>query len=310
MKQFIFGLLIVLLAYSQSNTSYEFLNHHFGVKSAALSGANMASENSITDLLINPASIPVSVQSFSISLSEYILDTRFGQVAYNYSLSDKQSISFAIIALLSNNFEHRLEDGLLIGDYSVTEFGLITSLVDQQLLDNFSFAITGKLVQSSISEFQSSALMFSLSTLYQPKQFINHRFAVVIDHFGFQLSQYNEETESLPFALRFAYSYKLAKAPIQLMVGLKKLDNKKPLKSVSFGIEVDVHQSTSIRMSYDNEINQSFQLRNERNLFSGFSFGTGIKSDEHQVDISYSIYGFLEIELAYPIRKYLIDSRY
>ncbi|MCB0280528.1 MAG: hypothetical protein KDD94_13555, partial [Calditrichaeota bacterium] len=167
MKLFISVLLISLSAHSQvsiSNTIYRFLDHQYGIRSASLSGANLAVDNSISDVLVNPASLRVENESIGFSLASYLLDTKYGQISYNHPLELGQSLALSVFALVSNSFELRQEDGVLIGDYSVSDFAVSISLIDQNLLDDFAFAITGKLVQSRIESFNSSAILFDFST--------------------------------------------------------------------------------------------------------------------------------------------------
>ncbi|MBL7973447.1 MAG: PorV/PorQ family protein [Candidatus Kapabacteria bacterium] len=170
----------------------EFLKIGVGARSNGMSGAFSAISNDLTALFYNSAGL-VDVNGYAANIS---YGQWFGGYTHNYlagvvPAGDKYKVGISITSFSSGDIPLTTLDkeNLLNITYTVSDFCLGGTFA-AMLTDHFSFGVTMKYVQSSISLLSSSGVVADVGTLYR---FGGYRIGFSISNLGGQFQYGGEE---------------------------------------------------------------------------------------------------------------------
>ena len=278
-------------------------------------------EGDITMALDNPSTLclwddggnhRLGGQQASLTYTSLFAGSAMGTLAYSTDFSGR--ISPMLFAFRFNNygsFEGYDEEEISTGSFRAADYAVSVGysipvargLGDGQQLN---FGVTMTPVFSQYERYRAFALSFDLVLGYFHAE-RGFAAAVAARNIGAQLSTFDGTGENLPFELSAEMSYKLAKAPFRLFLGLNELQRwdlryEDPLsptttvdpftgevkeegwiagmadnlmRHVQAGVELNIGKALFVRLGYS--YRQSAEMRGLEGLnASGLSFGLGI----------------------------------
>jgi hypothetical protein len=165
-------------------------------------------------------------------------------------------------------------------------------------IQNLMTGLNLKYAYSSISaEYTSSAVMIDIGLMYK---LYDDKVVVAAGLFnaGAQLSDYNETSEEISHSFKTAASYSLDKLPLNMNLQYEYYADEYSRTAV--GLELQAKENLIVRGGYDlNGIDKQTGTNNNKEKFSGLSFGTTLLMNNFEFDISYMLNGELEDEFGF-----------
>lgn len=311
-----FCLLFPLVVFAQlgGSASYTFLNLTPSARNAALGNSNIAKNNGLSNVLINPASLSASDHhSISLTYFNYFNGINYGVANYAYHFKKLGTLYFAMQFANYGKFTEADETSVVTGEFKAADYAFNVSYAKPLKADsNLMLGGNIKFIYSNYYLYNSLAVALDASFLYKnpQKQFAT---AAVIKNAGVPVKQYHAgSNSSLPLDIQFGLSQGLAHVPINFFLNLTSLqrpnlnyiDSAKlitndpltglPVKQkvnyfdyaarhIIAGAEISPVKSLAIRFAYDYRKRQELKIDTRPGIV-GFSFGIGFKTKKFSFD--------------------------
>lgn len=294
----IFVLLILITSiqsYSQSNSTYNFLNLDIGARASALGGSFNSTTNDVNTIFYNPAALStLTEKQASIGFFKYLLDINSGNIAYSQRYKDAGYFGASIRYMNYGSFEKFDEQSNNLGTFSANDFAFSLGYSDVYK-NNFHYGVNLKFIYSNIDEYSSTAIAADLGVLFTfPESMLN--VGVSLLNAGTQLTEYSSTKEDLPLDLRVGINKKLEHLPLNVHLEFDNLSSDADdffdrFKTLSVGGEFDFSDYVQFRIGYNNSQRQDLKTGSSLGI-AGFSTGLGVKFLEHySVDYAFNSLG-------------------
>ncbi len=227
MKKQILSILIFTFAFlTQSFTQvggehiYEFLNLSSSARITGLGGFAIAIQDD-DDVALgysNPAALnPSQHNALSFNYNFYLADINTGYFSYGHYLK-KWDISLSAGAKFINYGEFNRTNvfGQIEGTFTASETAIVIG-ASKRLYERLTVGVNGMIISSRLAEFSSFGVNSDLGLIYSDTS-SQLNIALVAKNLGRQLTNYDEESEFLPFDLQIGISKRLKYLPFRWSV--------------------------------------------------------------------------------------------
>lgn len=282
-------------AFSQSNTTYDFLRLDAGARPSSLAGSFTSNANDVLSVFYNPAGLSTLKKSqASLGFYKYMLDVNAGNIAVGQKYKDIGYLSGAVRYINYGSFEKFDEESNNLGTFGANEIALSLGYANVYK-NNFHYGANLKFIYSGIDEFSSTALACDLGILYTITD-SKWNFGLSLLNAGFQLSEYSSTEEDLPLDLRFGVSKKLEHLPLNIHFEFDDLASYEEnffdrFQNLSVGGEFDFSKNFQFRIGYNNAQRQDMSTGSSTGI-AGFTAGFGLLFlDNYTFDFGYNSLG-------------------
>ena len=211
------GILLPFLGFSQigGNHVYEFLAVPVSTRAAALGGSAIAINDGDISLAIENPSLFTDATSGKLSIQylNYISDINFGTVTYAHHLKNIGTIGVGLQYMNGGEFTETDQNGYIYGTFGASEMALNLSYA-KSFDSIFFMGATLKPVYSQLENYNSYGLVMDVGASYTSRDKL-FTAGILLKNMGAQITQYIDETGSVPFDLQAGISTKLAHAPFR-----------------------------------------------------------------------------------------------
>jgi hypothetical protein len=289
----------------EASSAFNFLRYTSSARAAGIAGCFVSIPNDPSALFFNPASVAtVTEKPLSATFFKHILDINSGSISFITNYKDWGTFAASAVYTSYGSFDRADATGNITGDFSASDISFGISYANK-LDTNLFWGATAKFIYETIDTYSSSAFAVDLGLLYLlPDNRTN--IGVSILHSGFQISKFENTSESLPLDIRMGVSHRLEGLPLLVNLTFKSLADKQDnfferFLNFSIGGELYLGQYIQVRLGYDNEIRRLLTPDNNKKL-SGFSGGLGIKLKEFNID-----YAAQQVGLSALLHKFSIN---
>ncbi len=288
-------LLISTGCFSQSNTTYNFLNLDVGARASALGGSFNSTTNDVNSIYYNPAALStLTSKQASVGFFKYLLDINSGNIAYSQRIKNAGYFGAFVKYVNYGSFEKFDEQSNNLGTFSANDLAIALGYSDVYK-NNFHYGLNLKFIYSNIDEFSSTGIAADLGVLFTfPESMWN--VGVSLLNAGTQLTEYASTSEELPLDLRIGVNKKLEHLPLNVHVEFDNLTSDVDqffdrFKTLSVGGEFDFSDNVQFRIGYNNSQRQDLQTGSSLGI-AGFSTGLGVKFlDYYSIDYAFNSLG-------------------
>jgi hypothetical protein len=274
-----------------AQNTYDFLRLDSSPRSSALAGAYVADNTDPNIIFYNPAGI-TSIENIPISFSflKHLSDINSVSLASTFNIEGIGKFASAIQYVNYGHFEERDEAGNELGSFNPSDLAL-TVAYGNSFSENINYGISLKLINSTIADNSSFGIAGDVGIQYL---LLEHdwNIGLSLQNFGSQITYYNHESESLPFAVQLGASKKLTHMPLQVFFAFTRLNDDDRFKFFNLGAEFTLSKIIQLRFGYDNMKREEYKIATTSAL-GGFSFGIGIDVKGYDVDYSFSSMGVI-----------------
>jgi hypothetical protein len=286
---------------------FESLSVPQGGIQSSLGGVNVSS-STVDPFLVysNPALLEDDFKNrVSLVYSSFVADIGYSSVIFPFQIKDYGNFAAGIQYFSYGSFDGYDNMGNLNGDFSAYDFSTQVSYSRQQ--GNFGIGLSMKLAHSSIENFNSTALLFDIGTVFRhPTADFNA--GLVLKNVGFLFSDYTETSDSeLPFDVQAGASFKPEYMPVRFSLTLNNLwkgdiaffdpefDDDEPsgfdkfFRHVVIGTEFLISRHFEARFGYNHLVRRELKLENASGG-SGFTFGFLARINAFEVGFSRNIF--------------------
>ena len=298
------------MAYSQGgSTAYDFLDIPSSSYVFGMGGANVSTFHSDIDLSSqNPALIgPENDEELKLGYMLYYGSSNFAGVRFGKASGDHGAWAAGIRYLNYGNFRGFDYDGTYTGEFTAQDI-----IAEGTYSHDFNYRLRGginvKMIYSAYESYNAFAMAADVGLSYfdDEKDF---SFGVVLKNMGGQIKRFEDKYDRLPFDIQlgitkgindnFTFSvtaWNLTKWKLPYYVhengsGIEKKDAgffRNLFRHLVFGASFEPSEKFYITLGY-NYKTASDMAGYQRNFFSGFSIGTGIKVNAFSVGASYAM---------------------
>lgn len=183
---------------------------------------------------------------------------------------------------------------------SYTPYELMLTISQGYKIQKLMTGLNFKYAYSSVTDdYTSSALIIDVGLMYK---LYNDRVVMAAGLFnaGIQLSDYYATSEEIEPAFKSAAAYSLVKLPLTINLQYEYYADEKI--RIAAGLELQAKDNLSVRAGYDiNGIDKQTGTNNNKEKFSGLSFGTTLFLNDFEFDLSYMLNGELEDEFGFSV---------
>src|SRR6185312_9239383 len=251
-KKFILSLAALLLSSSSlwafsGTEGASFLDVPVGARPAALGSAYTALANDAYAPSYNPGGLGFleSPQASAMHLI-YLQDTAFEYLSYVQPLTAGHSLGAAIQYFRPGTITGLDASGKSIGDVD-GHYAAYSLAYGQQLWENFSLGITGKVIEAQIDDVSASAYAADIGAFYRAGSHLS--VAAVADNLGNKLT-FLQQADPLPRAERLGVAYHARR---ELTLSAEGAYRASGLSSFQAGSEWMSPEGFSFRAGYDTE---------------------------------------------------------
>jgi hypothetical protein len=269
--------LILIPTISKSQVSgYEFLRTHVGARPSALGGAFIAMSGDVHSVYYNPSALAtLTGKQLTFSYLNHFLDFQSGFVAYGFQMPGIGYLGIGTHYLNYGEFTRTDDLGNESGTFGAGNLVILTDYAIK-FSEDFFVGASFKFINSTIAEYNSTALAFDFGLLYQfPAQDMQIGFGVF--NAGTVTSSFVESKDDLPLNYRVGATKTLAHLPLMVSVeGYQYID-----EDFHFivGGEFTVTPFLFLRMSY-NSVGKDQKIGQNGDKYAGVSIGTGVTFDQ------------------------------
>lgn len=233
---------------------------------------------------------------FSSFYHNYFSDIFLTSVSYSHpDLILKNSSTGISVSTISYGGFSDIESG-----NSYTPYELLFAISQGYKIQKLMTGLNLKYAYSSITgDYTSSAVMIDIGLMYK---LYDDRVVMAAGLFnaGIQLSDYYETSESIDHSFKAAASYSLDKLPLNINLQYENYAEEK--SRIAVGVELRAKENLTVRGGYDlNGVDKQAGTNNNKEKFSGLSFGTTLLMNNFEFDISYMLNGELEDEFGFSV---------
>jgi hypothetical protein len=267
-------------------TTMKFLSMQASPRSAALSGAGVASPVRLSEVTRNPLAV-TSVSQAEIGYSQTVFGDagadNFVNIFYGLPLNDLFALSMGIEFLGYGDIEGRDEEGFLTDDYSAYAWAAQAGIGNHDRA--FGWSVQARFAYQTIDDESTVAILGDAGALYRVSRYFS--LGATITNFGYATdSEYDNEHEATPMALQAGVSGTI---PVGSLLHLESMWDIRLSADIyrradmedpewRFGGEVSYQEFISLRAGY--------ALRPETE--DGLSAGIGISFGSCVFDYGYS----------------------
>ncbi len=280
--------------FSDSNTTFRFLQLDGSARAAGLGGSFLSITNDPNGIFTNPAILgTIDNHKISFGFSKLLLDINAGSASYAQNMGENGCAGGSVQYINYGSFTQTDDDGNNIGTFKASEVAFSVGY-SNKLNDNLYYGITGRFIYSSISIYSSTGLGCDMGILYAiPEKMWT--FGLSVTNLGTQLKSYLSTKESLPTSVNIGLSKQLEHLPLLFNFALRDINNNEGsfgerFKSFSIGGEFTLSSVVKLRVGYNNQRRQDMNVGSSAGL-AGFSIGTGITVKGYQIDYAYNSMG-------------------
>lgn len=312
---FIFSNTLVVAQIGASQ-SFDFANSAVNSWAHAIGGVNVSQRNVDNNhFWQNPSALDTGFNNYaSYNYNSLFADVGNHTFSYTNSLNEIGQFGFGISYWNYGQMEETDEAGNVIGEFRAAD--MIINAAFARRFDNFSYGASLKFANSSIADFNSSALLLDIGG-----QFIHPTEELIIGmvfrNIGFPLRKYTSTTEfSTPFDLQIGASFKPRHMPLRFSTTLHRLyrydivyddpnvfsgfdengdpirdepnDFEKVARHFVVGTELIIADGFNIQAGYNFIRRNELQIQERRGLV-GFSFGAMLKVKSLQFAFARSV---------------------
>jgi hypothetical protein len=283
-----------IMAQSFGTTVYQFLEHSYSPRDAALGGNLSLYSPETASQLSNPAAISLMDTSQLVaSYSSYFLDMQSGYLGYTLAPNAYGHFAFGLIYFDYGSFDNTDEFGQSNGStFTGNEMAFVASW-SRLLEENIYFGLNFKGIYSGLADFSSTGLAFDVALMWTPEFLNEGSLFIAAKNMGRQLTYYNDTKENLPANLEIGISNKPKHLPITLGVRWHHINYRSEelmdrLKRFVASAEFIRPNRFAVRLSYDNDVRENLALENSSGI-GGIALGLGIFWNDFRFDYAFGL---------------------
>ncbi|WP_109830878.1 type IX secretion system protein PorQ [Reichenbachiella versicolor] len=294
-----------LFAQLGGKQSFEFLNLPIGARVAGLGGVGITSTESDVNLFMsNPAMLDsMNHNHISWSYFGFYADVKYNTLAYSFNHKGIGPIGFGIQRLGYGQFEGFDEVGNSTGTFKGGETAVVISKSHQ--ISVFRMGLSLKYINSSIENFNSSALAFDLggTFIHPSREFMA---GLLIKNIGFTLSDYTSTSNAeVPIDVQIGFTYKPEHMPFRLTGTVYNLNKPnstyddssegtptwfdKGFRHVNLGVEIVFSQNFQVRTGYNHLLRKELSLEEKAGM-TGLTLGVMAKIKAFEISYTLASY--------------------
>ena len=291
--------------FAGDDSGFDFLRSEIGARPAAMAGTAAASIADLNGLSGNPASLAgLHERIAAFTYVRHVFDFQAGSAGYSQPLTSTGRIGIGIHYMNYGEFKWRDILGQETGSSVPSDWVLSAAFADS-LSRRFRYGLAVKYIRSTIAEYESDAVAFSLGAIVTiPSQ--NLHIGMGVFNAGRCLHPFLDVRERLPLSYRVGFSKQLAHLPLLLQFDL--IHFQVP-GGASFGNlywalggEFTLSEHVFMRWGYQSRgREQQDDLGNNR--YAGISFGIGMHSRAFSLDAGINQFGMLGTVSQFSITK-------
>ncbi len=316
-------LMLVSVAQSGGDNTYDFLNLTNSARAASLGGKLITVyDNDLNLPFHNPALLNEEMSNHLVlNYVNYFAGLNYGYFSYANSIGEAGNFAAGIHYLNYGTFTAADPIGEITGEFTAAEYAF--NLIYSRKVDSLiSFGVNLKPVYSSLESYSSLGIALDAGiTYFNPDRLFSA--SLVMKNFGTQLTTYykNGDREPLPFEILAGFSRELQHAPFRFSFVAQHLEKwdltykteedihdeidpftgqvEKPAKLDQFfdrlmrhvivGVEFFPVESFMIRLGYNYKRRQEMKL-DTRTAMVGFSWGFGIRVSKFHISYGRAAY--------------------
>ncbi|MFD0994094.1 type IX secretion system protein PorQ [Tenacibaculum geojense] len=304
-----------IVAQTGGENSFLVVNTTASAHQIALGGKTLTLLNNVNQPNWNPATINVDMdRKLSANYSSYLSGISVGSLSYVHQFNRYSAPIY--FGIQYNNYGTLISadtEGNETGTFSASDIVINSGYAYKIPNSNFTVGANAKFINSTIANFNATALAFDFGVLYN-NSYKPYIFSIVIRNAGFQLSKFINQKEKLPFEIALGASYQLENMPLKWYVTLDNLQKWKvaapnpsnsstdlegnttdeeisfldnAFRHVIIGAELFPKKAINLRVGYNFRRSKELQLQNTRS-FGGLSFGFGLKMNKIKLNYAYA----------------------
>ena len=209
------GLTIIVKA-QQANGSYTFLNTTSSARVAALGGLPLPMDDGDIQLAtFNPAAIDSTTHGkLGLSYVDYYSDINLATAQYSHTFEKAGSFTATVQYLNYGHFDETSESGVMIGDFSGSEYAL-TMGWGRHLTPHWSIGAAFKYAGRQLESYAAGAMAVDVAGSYRADN--GWLFLLTARNLGIQLfNNFDYRTSYLPLSIDFGASRHLEHLPVNV----------------------------------------------------------------------------------------------
>lgn len=304
---------VVLSSRAQlSSSGYGFLDIPVSTHAYTLGGVNTALiDNDIMLADQNPALIgPEIGMQAAAAYMHYLGSGNFGAVRFGMPANDRSAWCVGVRYLNYGDFDGYLPDGTSTGAFTPKDV-VFEATYSHDITDRLRGGVSYRMIISNYEQYNAFAMAVDAGINYYNEE-KDLSLSAVLTNMGGQIKRFDSQYNRLPFDLRLGYMQTLGNSPFQLSINAYHLtkwklpyyshDKNKPdemqqLKSnffsdlfrhLVFGLQYSPSEKFYIGAGYNYKMRTDMSSY-QRNFFSGFTLGAGLKVRTFGFGLSYAM---------------------
>lgn len=307
------GLVCATKMYAQNGTSaYNFLELPTSAHSFALGGGSVALiDDDISLVDQNPALLgPEIEKQVGFTYMHWLGASNFASVRYGMAAGERGAWSAGLRYLNYGSFTATDPDGTVTGSFTPQDI-VFEGAYSHDFTDRLRGGIMLNAIYSNYEQYTAFALGVDLGINYYNDE-NDLSLSAVIKNLGGQLKRFDSTYDRLPFDIRLGYMQSLGSSPFAVSITAHTLtkwrvgyyshdsenqEEQQKLKSnfmgnlfghLNLGLQYAPSEKFYIALGYNYKTKAEMSTY-QRNFFSGFTIGTGLKVRAFAVNISYAM---------------------
>jgi len=294
---------------------FKFLDISTSARQTALGGKVLTLISDINQPLWNPSVINEELDNqLAVNYSSYLAGINIGSVSYGKRINRRFGTLHGSIKYINyGSLIEADENGKITGSFSASDIAVSVGYAFNLPWTNVFAGGSIKFINSSISNYSSSAVAADFGILYN-NPYKPYIFTLVVRNVGAQIQSFNDEQEKLPLEILMGGSYQLENVPVKWYVTIDNLqqwdvsvsnpsnqtsdiEGNITTENISFlnnamrhfivGVELFTESAINLRVGYNFRKSQEYKLQNVR-TFGGISLGFGLKMNNFKLNYAYS----------------------
>lgn len=307
------AVLTTFASFGQTGRSaYDFLtvptsSHVFG-----LGGTNITViDDDVTLAEQNPALIGPEVEKqLAVSYMRYLGSANFAGARYGQGAGEHSAWSAAIRYLNYGEMQGFESDGTPTGSFTPSDF-VFEGTYSHDFTSRLRGGINMKMIYSSYEQYSAFAMAADVGLNYYD-DIHDMSLSVVFKNMGGQLKRFDRNYDRLPFDIQLGWMQALGSSPFSLSItafnltrwklhyyehteddGVKELTVKDSFaknffRHFIFGLQYQPSERLYVDLAYNYKVRSDMSTY-QRNFFSGFSLGFGLKTRTFSVGAAYAM---------------------
>lgn len=275
---------------AEYSSSYDFLNITSSVRIYGLGGINISTvEDNLEVADQNPALLGPEMGGWiDVNYMRYLGESNFAGVKYGQGFNEYGAWLASVQYYGYGSVDEIDAAGNVIGSFSPKDI-TASGTFSYDIFKNIRIGATVKFIYSSYAEFTALAVGADLGINYfNPDN--DFSFSVVGANLGGQVKKFGDRTEKLPTDLRAGFTWGFRNLPLRISVTGWNLTRwggayNAFMKHVVLGLDFVPSSKFYLSLGYNYKVRSDMSSYN-RNIFSGFTLGTGISASRFNVGVA------------------------